>query len=131
MIMTQLEDSSDKQGATEINIEPWPNIRITTNFKVEPGCFRGEKSRDLMNDTYEIGDVIGVGSYGEVRRIRSKTTGVIKALKIIEKINCQMTDNFADEIEIIKKLVAIFGIYRITQILFAFMSFIKMRIIII
>ena len=76
-----------------------------TNFKIDAGCFRKEMKMELLEDRYTFEDIIGKGGFGEVRRIRDKRTNACRALKIISKSNCQTTDNFADEIEIIKKLV--------------------------
>jgi len=79
--------------------------KAPTNFKVEPLHFRIERRKDTLKDKYIIEDTIGKGSFGKVKRIQDRSTGESKALKIVSKKNCQMTDNFADEIEIIKKLV--------------------------
>jgi len=80
-------------------------IRSMTNFKIEPSHFRCEKKKESLGDKYEIQGTLGQGSYGEVKKIISHGTGEVRALKIICKTQCQQTDNFSDEIEIIKKLV--------------------------
>jgi len=80
-------------------------VRLPTNFKVEPLHFRCERKKASLEDKYLILEVIGRGNFGEVKKIKDKITGLYRALKVIHKNNCQKTDNFADEIEIIKKLV--------------------------
>ena len=78
--------------------------KAPTNFKLEARHFRIEKKGSLT-DKYIIEECIGKGSFGEVKKIRDKSTGISRALKVISKEHCQKTDSFADEIEIIKKLV--------------------------
>lgn len=80
-------------------------FKTPTNFKIEPLHFRTERRKNAFEERYIIEDTIGKGTFGEVKRIQDKDTGLYKSLKIISKANCQMTDHFADEIEIIKKLV--------------------------
>ena len=81
--------------------------KMVTNFKVEPSHFRCEQKKETLTERYVIEGTIGQGSFGEVKKIKEKGTGQIRAIKIIGKANCQQTDTFADEIEIIKKLVKI------------------------
>eukprot|EP00826_Nyctotherus_ovalis_P009416 TRINITY_DN12485_c0_g5_i1.p1 TRINITY_DN12485_c0_g5~~TRINITY_DN12485_c0_g5_i1.p1 ORF type:complete len:216 (+),score=38.62 TRINITY_DN12485_c0_g5_i1:119-766(+) len=78
--------------------------RGPTNFKIEPVHFRKECTKESFMCRYSSGDIIGSGSFGVVKKIEDLETGVYRAVKIISKDNCQHTDNFADEIEIIKKL---------------------------
>jgi len=102
------QGSKDKCGllnnSTDLN-NSGVFLRCQTNFKVEPIHFRLEISKEDLEKQYIIEDVIGRGSFGEVKRIKEKATGMYRAIKVIEKNNCQKTDDFADEIEIIKKLV--------------------------
>ena len=95
----------EKKSIGSAKKEFGPHLKCTTNFKIEPQCFRIEKNIDSLEDIYILEDSIGKGGFGEVKRIKNKSNGACRALKIINKSNCQMTDNFADEIEIIKKLV--------------------------
>ena len=44
-------------------------------------------------------------SFGEVKKIKDRKTGEYRAMKIIDQTNCQKTDSYVDEIEIIKRLV--------------------------
>ena len=106
-------------------------MRCPTNFKIEPLHFRGEREVESLESKYLIEGVIGKGSFGEVKKIKDKDNNQYRALKIIHKANCQKTDDFADEIEIIKKLVIscskiIFAI-RIIRILSVFTSSVKMK----
>lgn len=82
-------------------------MKCPTNFKIEPRHFRTEKKKETLNDRYTIEEVIGKGKFGEVKRIRDKSTKLHRALKIINKANCQETDNLVDEIEIIKSLASL------------------------
>ena len=79
--------------------------KTPTNFKIEPFHFRIEKNKTAFKLKYDVEETIGKGSFGEVKRIKEKNTGSYKALKTISKSHCQTTDNYADEIQIIKKLV--------------------------
>ncbi len=106
------EEAKEKLGLIEMGtttIKPaFSILRCPTNFKIEPLHFRGERKKESLANRYVVEDIIGRGSFGEVKRIRDKVTGLYRALKVINKDNCQKTDSFADEIEIIKKLVSIF-----------------------
>ena len=80
-------------------------ICCTTSFRIEPQFFRKERVKKHLERKYSIKDLIGKGGFGEVKKIKDKDNNLDKALKIVSKDKCQMTNNFADEIEIIKKLV--------------------------
>lgn len=77
-----------------------PTIRLD----IEADIFRCE-NKGKWEEKYEKVCFIDRGGYGEVNKIRSKTTGAIRALKSISKSKCQMTDDYADEIKILKILV--------------------------
>ena len=81
-----------------------PMLGCSTSFRIEPQYFRVERKGQLES-RYKIDEIIGKGSFGEVKKIIDKHTGLYRALKIISKDNCEKTDSFNDEIEIIKKLV--------------------------
>ena len=83
------------------------SIRCPTNFKIGPQCFRAER-KESLKDRYSIGDSIGKGGFGEVKKVTDKVTGIFKAVKIINKTNCSITTNFANEIEIIRNLVFLY-----------------------
>lgn len=80
-------------------------MKCPTNFKIEPGHFRIEKKKETLNDRYVIEGVIGEGKFGIVKRIKEKQSNSFRAIKIINKANCQETDNLVDEIKIIQSLV--------------------------
>lgn len=94
------EDTLEKQ----INYKEETKL-LGTDIKFEPKCFRGEKRKASFDNNYITCELIGAGSYGEVRKIRDKVTGEYRALKTFSKENCHKTDNFADEISIVKRLV--------------------------
>jgi hypothetical protein len=81
------------------------NLHVPTNFKIEPLHFREEKNKEFLYDKYIVEDIIGQGSFGQVRRIKDKVTSRYRAIKIIKKTDCKMTDNYVNEIEIFKKMV--------------------------
>jgi hypothetical protein len=56
-------------------------------------------------EKYEIIELVGKGTYGEVKKVRHKTTKSIYALKIIRKSMCTHASDLLNEIEILKKLV--------------------------
>ena len=99
------EELKDKTGLIE-PVKPMSEtiIRFPTNFKIGPINFRKER-KNSPQDTYEIEKSIGKGCFGEVKKIKDKKTGDYRAMKTIDKSNCQMTDSYIDEIEIIKRLV--------------------------
>ena len=96
---------SSMKGSLSVRVDSGIQLGCSTNFKIEPQYFRGERNIESLEDRYIIEDIIGKGGFGEVKRIKDKTNNTFRALKIINKKSCQMTDDFADEIEIIKKLV--------------------------
>ncbi len=102
------EEAKEKTGLLEdrgsLNLSG-TYLRCPTNFKIEPLHFRREQKKESLEDKYTIESIIGKGSFGEVRKIKDKATGQYRAMKVMSKETCQKTDNFADEIEIIKKLV--------------------------
>ena len=80
-----------------------------SSLKIDLRLFRREKGKKSVDESYEIEHIIGQGGYGNVRRIKDKITGNYKALKTVSKNTCKMIENFATEIEIIKKLVITFA----------------------
>lgn len=89
-------------------------VKRASNLKVNPRCFRVEKS-GKVEDNYEMLEVIGKGGYGEVRKIRDLRTKEIKAVKVIAKNRCQTTSSFSDEISILQELVLQSHYSRITR----------------
>ena len=100
-------------------------LRCPTNFKIEPLYFRREHRKESLDDRYSTGEIIGKGAFGIVKKVKDVFTGSFRALKVISKKNCQQTDNFADEINIIKKLVYNIIFDRIILTLYVSMNFIK------
>ncbi len=79
-------------------------IKCSTNICLGPEHFRMEKEGDI-HDMYDFVEFLGRGSYGEVHSVRDKMTGELRAVKIIDKNYCQMTDTAVDEIKILQRLV--------------------------
>ena len=64
-----------------------------------------ENSEENIRDTYEFSEVvIGEGSYGAVRRAVHKTTGQVRAVKIIARDRLKLLPKFRDEVKIMKEL---------------------------
>ncbi len=65
------------------------------------------ENKGSLTDTYQVLDVIGHGTFGEVRKVQHKQTKKIYAVKAINK-NCYMeSENMLNEIEILKSLVCL------------------------
>ncbi len=96
----------DKRWSTAVRAETEVVISLEKRMVIcpTPSHFRRE-NKNVMEDKYEILKPIGKGAYGEVKMIKEKTTGQIRAVKIMPKSTCQMTSNFVDEIKILQKLV--------------------------
>jgi hypothetical protein len=76
----------------------------TKPFVMTPAYFRSEKKQ--LEEHYEILESIGQGRFGEVKRIRDKSTNDIRALKILLKGNCQSEKEFTEELKILQRLVS-------------------------
>ena len=87
-------------GASSVALHSRHNV----NLKVAPYHFRIEKSGSI-EDKYQTLSVIGEGGFGKVKKIRNRMTNQIKAVKVIAKSKCQMSENFSDEIQILQKIV--------------------------
>jgi hypothetical protein len=74
------------------------------NVDVAPVHFRRE-NKSIVDAKYEVIGDIGKGAFGEVKRVREKTTGHLRAMKIFSKLNCSTPTTFSDEIKILQKLV--------------------------
>ncbi len=56
-------------------------------------------------DTYQIMDTLGRGAFGEVKKVKHRASGIIYAMKMINRNCCVERANVVNEIEILKKLV--------------------------
>jgi len=108
-ISRKSDNSDQKHSKNNINsiLKAGTDMVISFEKKIivgmQPSHFRREK-KSPFNEKYEILDAIGKGAYGEVKTVKDKDTGTIKAVKIMPKASCQMTRNFVDEIKILQKL---------------------------
>lgn len=73
-------------------------------FRISFTHFRRE-NKGYLEERYQILQVIGKGSFGEVKKIKDRCTGELRAVKVMQKKYCQMTKDFSDEIQILQKLV--------------------------
>jgi len=78
--------------------------KCQTIIPIDPSKFRIER-KTTLEDNYEVLYILGKGTFGEVRMVKHKKSGQKRALKIVAKSACQMSENYVDEIEILKNLV--------------------------
>ena len=102
-LIIRIPDTPEEIKAPQIasvGLFPRPSLHL----KIEPCHFRVEKPGNI-EDRYQMLGVIGKGGYGEVRKVRNRLTNEIRAVKVIAKSKCQMTESFSDEIRILQHLV--------------------------
>ena len=75
-----------------------------TDFKIGKSTFIQYK-KGLIEKDYKVGEVVGSGAFASVRKVINKTTGQVRALKIIKKQKGQDNARLYLEVEILKKLV--------------------------
>ena len=81
-------------------------------------CLVVEKKGSIYNE-YKVVDLLGRGTFGEVKKVVHRVSGNAYAMKMINKKFCSKVTNIMNEIEILKKLVHYFFQYchyRIIQI---------------
>ena len=74
------------------------------NIKISKGNFINYK-KGLIEKDYSVGEVVGSGAFATVRKVVQKTTGQLRALKIIKKQKSQDSARMYLEVEILKKLI--------------------------
>jgi calcium-dependent protein kinase len=74
------------------------------NIKISKGNFITYK-KGLIEKDYSVGEVVGSGAFATVRKVVQKTSGQMRALKIIKKQKSQDSARMYLEVEILKKLV--------------------------
>ncbi len=102
VILPETEGKEEMKVTQVASVALYP--REPVHLKVAPCHFRVEKTGKI-DDQYQTLSVIGKGGYGEVRKVRNRYTNEIRAVKVIAKSKCQMTEKFSDEINILQKLV--------------------------
>jgi calcium-dependent protein kinase len=80
------------------------NPKDSDKIKISKGNFVNFKKGYIEND-YTIGEICGSGAFATVRKVTSKTTGQVRALKIIKKQKNQDSARMYLEVEILKKLI--------------------------
>ncbi len=78
-----------------------------------------QEKKGKIKSNYKVLETIGKGSYGEVKKLQHKTSGVFRAMKIIKKEECskEFISSLLNEIDILKTLdhpniVQIFEFYQ-------------------
>jgi hypothetical protein len=78
----------------------------SSKFRVAIANFRGEK-RGTVEERYQTLGTIGRGAFGEVKKIKERTTGETRALKVCPKARGQVVkEDITDEIAILRRLVS-------------------------
>ncbi len=82
---------------------------VSSNGSVafDPGCVVVEKKTGSIYDDYKVVDVVGRGSFGEVKKVLHRASGKAYALKIINKRYCAENGNLLNEISILKQVVSL------------------------
>ena len=70
---------------------------------IEKKMFINEHKGRVKND-YEILELLGTGSFGEVKKVVHKKTRDVRAMKSIKKENCENVEALVNEVEILKGL---------------------------
>ena len=77
------------------------------NYKlqIDKAMFVNEQKGKIKNK-YRVLETIGKGSYGEVKKIQYKTSGELRAMKIISKdeVSKEYVQSLLNEIDILKQL---------------------------
>jgi len=81
-------------------------ISSVDEIQLRPGLFLHSSTSSFDYHYHLLSITLGKGAFCEVRKCQHKRTGVIRAVKIIDKhgLDEVTTDNFAGEVEILKKL---------------------------
>lgn len=87
-------------------IQPQSTVNnMNNNIKIDKSAFVHEQ-KGKIKAKYRILETIGKGSYGEVKKIQHKTSGEMRAMKIIRKddVSKEFMQSLQNEIEILKQL---------------------------
>lgn len=109
------DESSNSENRCErsvdmdtIALRPRTEVVISLEKKLvnrlSAGCFRRENKRRI-EEKYEMLEVVGKGAHGEIRKVRDRSTGDVRAVKIVPKESNSIVTNFEEEIAILQKLV--------------------------
>lgn len=74
------------------------------------------ENKGKIMERYQIINMLGKGTFGEVHKIMHVNSKKLYAMKIINKLNYDEVDNIVNEIEILKSLVILLYTNRIIQI---------------
>ena len=82
------------------------SIHCVEEIDLRPGLFLHASTGSFSNHYELLSDKLGKGSFCEVRKCQHKRTGVLRAVKIIDKsgLEEEATESFEKEVEILKKL---------------------------
>lgn len=96
---------------------------------LDANMFINEKKGKVTND-YDVGEIIGKGGYGEVKKVIHKITGETRAMKIIKKESCDegYLKSLTNEINILRTLdhphiIKLYEIYQDSHYIFMIMEY--------
>uniref|UniRef100_A0A0G4HAB5 Calcium-dependent protein kinase 1 n=1 Tax=Chromera velia CCMP2878 TaxID=1169474 RepID=A0A0G4HAB5_9ALVE len=102
----QVPSASVPNGVTPKGDKPVDPDRSTRGLVATPGMFIGKKAEKL-SDRYKLLSKIGDGAFGFVRKAVQKDTGIVRAIKTIDKRTVEKGDEkeklFA-EVQVLRKL---------------------------
>lgn len=96
---------SKKQKSSGNDSEPQKTITSANDFVINKSDFITQ-NEGKFRDNYQIGQMLGQGAFGEVRKCIHRKTKVIRAVKLIRKdaMTAEEEQSFKDEIAILSKL---------------------------
>ena len=111
-----------------VSLKDGKSRQSISNIPIDLSSFRLERRFALL-DQYEELYTVGSGTFGIVKKIKDKKTLTTRALKMINKAQCNPAIDIKEEIEILKYLVLIHkgSMNRIIRMSSVFTSSIKMN----
>ena len=97
------EDMLSEHGTKGLASKTLKN-HLKQSIVLEASRVRLEQKMSIWSK-YDVVKNLGKGSFGEVQMIKNKETKALRALKIIKKTICKASENYLEEIEILKRLV--------------------------
>ena len=107
---TKKSENNSNGNGEDYFLEDWElyndkNKNIDNSVKFDNDLLISEVKKDPFND-YEIVKTLGEGAFGQVHLVKNKMTKLIRAMKVIKKIDTIVENNdqeVLNEINIFKK----------------------------
>ncbi len=108
---TKKSENNSNGNGEDYFLEDWElyndkNKNIDNSVKFDNDLLISEVKKDPFND-YEIVKTLGEGAFGQVHLVKNKMTKLIRAMKVIKKIDTIVENNdqeVLNEINILKKI---------------------------